>query len=174
MDVQRCDEEHDQRLDEVLTRLECHGITRNTDKGKLGQPQVKWIGFVYSEQRMSNNPEIVQYILDWKYPPNKSEVRIFIQAVAFSQTFMRPDNAISFSDITVPLTNLTKTSVPFKWTEPCEKAFFKIKYILSSDNVLASFKPERETRVYVGHGHTGFGLFWLKSILLKALIMQFQ
>ena len=65
-------------------------------------------------------------------------------------------NGISYS-YTALLRHLTKSSIPFKWSQECEDAFQLMKEILSSDKVLASFDPEKETRVYVDHGPTGLG-----------------
>ena len=70
---------------------------------------------------------------------------------------MKPDNGETYADVTAPLRKLTNHAVKFKWTEACEKSFNTIKKIMSSNNVLANFDPNRKTRVYVDHGPLGLG-----------------
>ena len=149
--------QHDERLITVLQRLEEHGITLNILKCKLGQPQVKWFGFIFSKQGMSKDPEKVESIMAWKSPTSKSEVKSFLQTVAFCAPFMKHDNGETYADVTAPLRKLTNHAVNFKWTEACEKSFNTIKKIMSSNNVLANFDPNRKTRVYVDHGPLGLG-----------------
>ena len=68
---------------------------------------------------------------------------------------MRPPNGQTYSDVTKPLRALTAKSVKFQWTKECEDSFREMKQLLVSDKVMASFDPERKTRLYVDEGRTG-------------------
>ena len=55
--VHRVGQQHDQCLIEVLRTLQEKGITVCFDKCHLGQPQVKWFGYIFSKDGMLPDPE---------------------------------------------------------------------------------------------------------------------
>ena len=81
-------QEHDKYLEDVLRMLQEKGITLRPEKGRLGQPEVKWFGNIYSKHRVSPDPEKCAVIRNW--PPLKSnaEVKSFLQTVQFNSKFM--------------------------------------------------------------------------------------
>ena len=58
---------------------------------------------------------------------------------------MRPGAGRTYADVTHPLRRLTAKSVQFKWTQECDKAFNELKQLLTSDQVMAYFDPQKET-----------------------------
>ena len=148
-------EQHDERLEKVFQRLMKYKLTLRPEKCKLGKPEVRWFGNIYSKQGMSPDPEKVEDIKAWTAPKDKSEVKSFLQTIQFVSTYMRVGAEETYADITLPLRKLTGKGVRFKWTEDCGRSFERLKELLSSDTVLMSYEPTRKTRLYVDHGPSG-------------------
>jgi transposase InsO family protein len=148
-------EQHDRRLEALLARLAKYNITLRKEKCAFGQQEVKWFGNIYSKEGMSPDPDKVSAIKAWPRPEDKAAVKSFLQTVAFCQVFMRPADGRTYSDVTKPLRALTAKSVRFQWSKDCEASFKEMKGLLVSDKVMASFDPERKTRLYVDEGPTG-------------------
>ena len=147
--------EHDARLEALLTRFQEYGLTLRKEKCRFGVPEIKWFGQIFSEQGMSPDPDKVKAIKDWPAPTDKSEVKSFLQTVAFSQEFMRPSNDRTYSDVTAPLRRLTAKSVRFNWDKKCQESFEELKSLLCSDTVMGNYDPDKATRIYVDHGPAG-------------------
>ena len=68
----------------------------------------------------------------WPVPRSISNVRSFIGLASYNRSFV-PD----FAAIAGPLHALTAKAVRFKWDEPCQTAFEKLKRALTSSPILA-------------------------------------
>ena len=75
--------------------------------------------------------EKIRAILEWPSPKNITELRGFIGICTYYRKFVK-----GFSKLTSPLTDLTKKDA-FKWDEEAEKAFQKMKEVMSSCPILA-------------------------------------
>jgi len=80
--------EHDHHLQEVLKTLGKKGLTLRPDKCKLGKPQVKWFGNVYSKDGMSPDPDKCKIIKEWPEPKSIADVKSFLQTVQFNSKFL--------------------------------------------------------------------------------------
>ena len=147
--------EHDKRLLAVLHKFKEYGITLRKEKCKLGQTEVVWFGNVFHKGGTSPDPAKVDIIKGWPSPEDKTALKSFLQTVQFCSPYMRAGDGQTYSDITAPLRKLTAQGKHFKWTEECQSSFQKLKDLLRSDTVLASYDPHRHTRVYVDHGPHG-------------------
>ena len=115
-------QEHDDRLDAVLQRLQEFGLTLRLKKCQFGLPEVKWFGNIFSNQGMSPDPDKVKDIKAWPAPAYKSEVKSFMQTCQFSQSFMRPGGGRTYAQVTEPLRKLTGKNVRFVWSQACKKS----------------------------------------------------
>ena len=70
------------------------------------------------------------------------DVQSFIGLANYYRRFVR-----DFGKIAAPLTNLTKGTTKFEWTQECQLAFNEIKGTITSDVVLATFDPERQVEL---------------------------
>ena len=95
---------------ETLVALVDHGVTLRPDKCKLGRPEVKWFGHIFSKAGMSPDPEKCATIKDWPSPKSKKEVKSFLQTVQFNSKFLGSINGEgeSYPDLTVPPQRLTQ------------------------------------------------------------------
>ncbi|XP_045510461.1 uncharacterized protein K02A2.6-like [Colias croceus] len=64
---------------------------------------------------------------------------------------------INMSDILKPLYDLLKKNVTWEWTDMCDRAFAKIKKVLSSSPVLAHYDPKRALILSVDSSAYGVG-----------------
>ena len=149
-------QEHDKYLEDVLRTLQGKGITLRPEKCRLGQPEVKWFGNIYSKHRVSPDPEKCAVIRNWPPPKSNAEVKSFLQTVQFNSKFMGGGpGELSYPELTEPLRTLTKKNARFIWGEREMSAFKEIKLHLCSDRVLVPYDTRLNTRLYVDSSHIG-------------------
>ena len=109
---------HDQYLFAKLSKYE-FGLTKLLYVGYIiGQDGVK----VYMEKKS---------IIVWPRPKNPTKLRGFIGICTYYRKFLK-----GFSQITSPLIDLTKKDA-FQWHEGAEKAFQRMKEVISNCPILA-------------------------------------
>merc|ERR1711867_86359 len=111
--------------------------------------EVIWFGNVFHKGGTSPDPAKVEAIQSWPAPEDEEALKSFLQTVQFCAPYMRGENGQTYADITAPLRKLTAQGKHFKWTQECQSSFTKLKSLLKSDTVLASYDPHRQTRLYV-------------------------
>ena len=67
----------------------------------------------------------------WVRSTNVTEVRSFVGLASYYRRFVK-----RFASIASQLTNLTKQSVPFVWSDECEESFQKLKTLLTTAPIL--------------------------------------
>jgi hypothetical protein len=76
-------------------------------KSSFAQKEVKYLGHIVDKQGIRPVPKKVEAVL-WPVPENAHDVRSFLGLVNYFQKFIE-----HYSEIAVPLTNLTKRSHPW-------------------------------------------------------------
>ncbi|XP_028096052.1 uncharacterized protein LOC114295965 [Camellia sinensis] len=71
-------------------------------------------------------------IVDWPRPTSMTEVHSFLGLAGYYKRFVE-----GFSRIALPLTNLIRKGVKFKWNDDCERSFQEFKQRLTSAPILA-------------------------------------
>ena len=130
--------EHMQRLDAVLARLEQYGLTVKQSKCKFLQTEVTYLGHVISERGISPSQDKVQGIDDAPIPRNVHELKSFLGLLQYYGKFIP-----NLSDLVQPLNALQCSHVPFIWTPECDAAFMKAKAALSSETFLTHYDVKR-------------------------------
>ena len=77
------------------------------------------------------DPEKVNTIREWLVPKNAHEVCSFMGLAGYYRRFVE-----GFSKIAIPITNLQRKGVKYEWTEECDKAFSKLKRLLTNTPIL--------------------------------------
>ena len=124
-------EEHMQKINTVLQRLESTGFKINPLKCEWCVSETDFLGYWLTPNGIKPWRKKIDAILKMKPPTNVKEPRSFLGAVTHYRN-MWPRR----SHLLTPLSNLTgKTQ--FVWTPECQQAFDTMKSILATDVMLA-------------------------------------
>jgi len=148
----RNEEEHEEHLRVVLTRLRENQLYAKFSKCEFWLKKVPFLVHVLSEEGISVDPAKVQEVLDWKVPTSVHEVRNFFGLVGYYRHFI-PE----FSKISKPMTRLLQKDEKFVWTPECEEAFHKLRTLLTSAPVLAQHDIEKPFDVFCDASGIGLG-----------------
>lgn len=137
-------EEHLQRLEAVLERLQKFGLKLKPSKCEFLRNSAKYLGHVVSPQGVETNPEKIEAIKKWPVPKTVKELRSFLSFAGYYRRFVE-----GYPNIAKPLRALTggpslkskqkssKTaSSKWEWTLTCQTAFETLLEKLSSPPIL--------------------------------------
>ncbi|CAM5110576.1 unnamed protein product [Natator depressus] len=112
--------EHLQHLASMLQALGNTGLTANLAKCHLGQREVTYLGYTMGREKLCLLVDKVQALRDYPTPTMKRKVPQFLGLAGYFGRFVA-----NFAMLTIPLTDLTKSSQPWKvqWSKYCEAAF---------------------------------------------------
>ena len=85
----------------------------------------------------------MEAVINWEQPKTPTEVRSFLRLAGYYRRFIQ-----DFSKIATPLTNLTRKTVKFVWTDKCEESFMELKKRLCNAPVLALPDEKGEFIIY--------------------------
>ena len=125
-------EQHLERVDEVLSRLQNAGLKLKSDKCHMLQTEVVFLGHVVSSEGVKPDPTNVAKIIGWPTPKNPKQVRQFVATGSYYRRFIR-----DFAKVSKPLVDLTRKDATFEWKEAKENAFNALKQALVSPEVMS-------------------------------------
>ena len=125
-------DDHLEKLDEVLTRLERAGLKVNARKSFFGRHELEYLGYWITRTGVQPMPKKVDAILDIAPPKTKRELRSFIGMVNYYR-----DMWIRRSELLAPLSALCSKNAKWQWTDVEQTAFEKIKRVISKETLLA-------------------------------------
>jgi hypothetical protein len=125
-------ERHMEVLEAVLTRLEKAGLTLSFDKCRWCMPELKYLGYIVSQDGLQVDPDKVADIVNYPRPRNARQMRRFTGMASWYRRFVK-----NFSMLMGPLFALTRKNVKWEWTDECEQAFVTMKSLLVSAPILA-------------------------------------
>jgi len=125
-------EEHIEHLTKIFQNLLVHGATLNFDKCQFFKSSVKFLGHIISVNGISKDPEKIQAIQDFPRPSSPKDVQSFIGLLNFYNKFSE-----KFSQLSVPLTELTKKQKKWTWESKHEESFIKLKQEFSKQIYLS-------------------------------------
>lgn len=130
-------EEHAQLVEFVLRRLKEEGYYAHPDKCEFFQKEVSFLGHVISAEGIRVQDYKVKAMREWPQPQSKTEVKSFLGLTGYYRKFIE-----GYSEIAVPLTELTREKVSFDWKQEHQDAFDRLKNVLVQAPVLAHANPE--------------------------------
>lgn len=125
--------EHFRLLKEVATRLRKAGLTISVEKSRFCRKQVRYLGYLLTENGLSIDSAKLEPILNYPRPKTLREVRRLMGLIGFYQKFIS-----RYSHVTSPITDLLKKTKRFKWSDEAEQALGELKSVLTSAPVLAN------------------------------------
>jgi hypothetical protein len=147
----------------VLQKLKKANLIVNKDKCKFNQKRLTFLGYdLIAGQGILPSKKKVQAISEWPVPTNVQDVRKFIGLCQYYKQFV-PE----FSTIAAPITDLTKGTGHKKreimWTPNCEKAFNKLKQLLTDAPILLTPDMSKPFRIECDASDTGLGAVILQE-----------
>ena len=113
-------EEHDERL-------QVAGVTLNSEKCRFSQKSISFLGHTINSHGIQPDPDKVIAIQKVRAPANVGDVRRFLGMVNQMSKF-----APNLAEVTQPLRELLIKGNQWMWGEPQQRAFSRIKEILTS------------------------------------------
>ena len=130
-------DEHLANLIKVLDTLRRKGLKLKLEKCHFFQKEVTFLGHIVSAEGIRPCVDKIDAVKNFPRPKTCKETASFLGLASYYRKFIR-----GFSDISRPLDAL-KNAKKFCWEEVHERAFSKLKNVLTSDEVLAYPKFDR-------------------------------
>ena len=115
----------------MLRILEEKRFYAKLSKCDFGLTYMPYIGHIIGVDGVRFHEEKISAIRDWLEPKNVTKLRGFVGIYTYYRKFVK-----GFSQLTPPLTDLTKKGA-FRWTDTTQRAFDRLKEMMSSCPVLA-------------------------------------
>ncbi|WVZ97495.1 hypothetical protein U9M48_043024 [Paspalum notatum var. saurae] len=102
------EEEHEEHLRTVLTRLREHQLYAKFSKCAFWLREVSFLGHILSEKGVAVDLSKVEDVLNWKQPETVMEIRSFLGLAGYYRRFIK-----DFSKTAKPMTSLTKKTAKY-------------------------------------------------------------
>lgn len=119
------------KLRALFSQMRLFGITIGPSKCEFMVPRVKFLGHMVDKKGIKPIIENVMKIQELPAPTNLKKLRRFLGMSQYYRRFIP-----KFSEISKPLTELTKKRQTFKWSDEAQQAFEDIKEKLARKPVL--------------------------------------
>ncbi len=137
---------------QVLQRLQVNRLFVKAEKCAFHVSTVSFLGYVIAQGQVQMDPSKVSAVSNWPTPVSLKQLQRFLGFANFYRRFIR-----NYSRIAAPLTALTSTAIPFRWTPEAEQAFTELKRRFISAPVLTQPDPALQFIVEVDASDTGVG-----------------
>jgi len=118
-------------LAKVLSRCEEKNLVLNWEKCHFMVTNGIVLGHIVSSKGIEVDKSKIELIANLSTQKSVKDVRSFLGHAGFYRRFIK-----DFSVISMSLCNLLTKDTVFEWTEHCEKAFVKLKNLLTSTPVI--------------------------------------
>jgi len=152
-------EQHDERLNRVLERLQKAGVTLNESKCEFARTEVKFLGHIINSQGIHADPEKTKAIKDFPTPTNKKELRRFFGMVNYLGKFSPQIASTSES-----LRQLLGKRCDWLWGSDQIAQFKQLKDLLSATPVLTPFKLDSDSMITADSSSYGLGAALLQKV----------
>ena len=138
-------QEHLQRLEVVLARLQEQSLKLKLKKCHFFQQEVRYLGHVISAMGVATDPDKIKVVAEWKRPTTTAELRSFLGFASYYRRFVE-----RFAQYAAPLHQLVaelegsrkkprtggRKTLEGHWSGECEQSFAKLRELLVSAPVL--------------------------------------
>lgn len=135
-------EQHRQHVHKVLQKLTESDLRTSPDKSYFHKQEVEFLGFILTPNQIKMDPQKIKSITEWPTPKNVKDIQSFLGFGNFYRRFIK-----GYSEITAPLTRLTRKDIPFKWEMEQEKSFQELRKRFTTAPILTTFDPEKTITV---------------------------
>ena len=119
-------EDHMDKLNQVLTRIEERGFRANVHKHSFPRANLDYLGYWLTRQGMQPQPKKVEAICRLSVPTNRRQLRHFLGMVNYYRDmWYRQSHVLAPKD----KSNRSSKDKPWKWRTTEQKAFKEIKAV---------------------------------------------
>ena len=129
-------DEHLEHLEEVLRRLQRHGVHVKRSKCRFFQPSVTFLGHRIDAEGIHPTEDKLKAIVEAPSPKNVQELRSFLGLINYYGKFIQ--NAAT---VLAPLNRLLCKDAEWRWSQECQRSFDLAKETLVSSEVLMHYTP---------------------------------
>lgn len=129
-------------VSEIFKRLSKHGMQVNLEKCELMDNTLELLGYQLTKTGSRPTAERIEAIPKLGKPKNKKIVRQIIGIVHFIKNYIP-----NCTEVTHPLTNLTKKDVDFKFSKKEEESFCNLKAKVA-ESILLTYLPRFFKAIY--------------------------
>jgi len=134
--------EHKAHVQEVLQRLRANGLFVRADKCKFHVTSCEYLRYMLSPEGLTMALYKVQIIQDWPEPRKVKDIQSFLGFSNFYRCFM-----YGYTEITIPLTCLTRKGTIWNFTNEFRSAFEALKKVFTTAPVLTHWIPDTQITV---------------------------
>ncbi|UYV62479.1 K02A2.6-like [Cordylochernes scorpioides] len=143
---------HDRILRLVLRKLKEAKVTLNKAKCVFGVPRINFLGHILDEDGIRPDPAKIEAVARMPAPTDVHGVRRFLGMVNHLGRFVE-----NLSEIVAPLNQLLVKGQDFVWDCSQERAFRKLKELLTTQPILAAYDVRKPTMVSSDASSYGLG-----------------
>ena len=147
----KTEEEHLQHLEEIFKRLKHFDLKMKRQKSSFFKKHLQYLGHLVSEKGFEPLPEKLEAIRTMPRPKTAKEVKQFLGLIGYYRKFVP-----RFSDLSRPLTCLTRHDAKFEWTQQCQKSFDHLRDLLMQYPILRYPDPKRGYTVFTDASGIGW------------------
>ena len=149
--------DHDKKLEALLERCERARIKLNSEKMRLKQKSVSFLGHLVTSNGLKPDPAKVEAVIDMKKPTDVHGVQRLNGVVNYLARYLP-----KLSEVMEPIRQLTKKDVPWNWSGAQDKALKTVKQLITAAPVLRYYDPDRELTVQCDASQTGLGATFMQ------------
>ena len=143
--------DHLKHLEMIFKQLAFYRLKLHIEKSKFICEEVKFLGFIVNGEAIKPDPHRCDAILHIPVPTRVKELQSFLGSCNYYRRFIQ-----NYSIITKPMSELLKKNNKWNWTNECQQAFDYIKKALTSEPILALYRPGDQ--LIISTDASGFGV----------------
>ena len=136
-------EQHLQHVRILFDKLRQADLKLTKRKCNFLKAHVQYLGHYILGHGLEPVPKKLESLKQMPAPTDLLEVRKFLGFVGYYRKFIP-----RYSDIALPLTNLTRKDIPFEWMDACQVAFQMLKEHLLKEPILKYPRPDHSYILY--------------------------
>ena len=146
------EEEHLKNLEEVLSRLQAHGVQLKKEKCSFMKKSVEYLGHQVDASGIKATPEKIAAVENAPLPQNVQQLRSFLGLLNYYRKFLP-----NLATIVKPLNELLQKGKKWIWSSQCTQAVRTAKQLLTASNVLTHYDPNLPLKLAVDASQYGVG-----------------
>lgn len=143
---------HIEHIDFVLTRLRENGMRVKPEKTMFFKPEVKFLGYVITENGIKPDVDRIESIKVIPAPKNVKQLRRFLGILQYQAKFI-----INYASEVAPLRELLRSDVKWCWRDNHEIAFNKVKELFAQSILLERPDMSRDFIIFTDASKLGYG-----------------